>query len=143
MENTMLRLASITSALLMLTTAAYAADLTVTVNGVKNSSGSVAAAIFNAEDNFPRGAPMGGFRMKASGGPVTFTFRNLPSGKYASTSFHDENDNGKLDADPTGLPTEGYGVSNDAREVLAPPQWAKASFDLTDQGKSITINLSY
>jgi len=33
------------SALLMLTTAAYAADLTVTVNGVKNSSGSVAAAI--------------------------------------------------------------------------------------------------
>ena len=42
-----------------------------------------------------------------------------------------------------GLPTEGYGVSNDAREVLAPPQWAKASFDLTDQGKSITINLSY
>jgi len=139
----MLKFAGIASTLLLLTTAANAADLTVTINGVKNSNGSVAAAIFNAEANFPRGAPMGGFRMKASGGPVTFTFRNLPPGKYAMTSFHDENDNGKLDADPAGVPSEGYGVSNDAIEVLAPPKWAKASFDLTDQGKSIAMSLNY
>lgn len=139
----MLKFAYVTTSLLIFTSAAEATDLTVTINGVKNSTGSVAAAIYNAEANFPRGAPLGGFRMKASGGPVTFTFRNLPPGKYAMTSFHDENDNGKLDADPTGLPSEGYGVSNDAREALAPPQWAKASFDLTDQGKSIAISLSY
>ena len=139
----MLKFAGITSALLMLTSAASAADLTVSINGVKNSSGTVAAALFNSDANFPRAQPFGAFRIKASGGPVTVTFRDLPPGKYALTTYHDENDNGKLDADAVGVPTEGYGVSNDAREVLAPPQWAKASFDLTDQAKSIAINLSY
>ena len=131
------------SFLLLSAAAANAADLTVTVDGARNSNGSISAAIFNTETNFPKAPPFGVFRIKASVGQVSFTVRNIPPGKYAMTSYHDENDNGKLDADPTGLPTEGYGVSNDAREMLAPPQFAKAAFDLSDQGKSITINLKY
>jgi uncharacterized protein (DUF2141 family) len=140
----MWKISGLSSVVLTLATAAGAADLTVTVAGVKNSTGSVAAAIFNSDVNFPRAQPpFGAFRMKSSGGPVSFTVHNLPPGKYAITTYHDENDNGKLDADPTGLPTEGYGVSNDAREVLAPPQFSKASFDVGDQNKSITIKLTY
>jgi uncharacterized protein (DUF2141 family) len=131
------------SFLLVFTTAANAADLTVTISGVKNSTGSVAAALFNTETNFPRSQPFSVFRIKASGGPVSFTVHNLPPGKYAMTSFHDENDNGKLDADPVGLPTEGYGVSNDARDPLGPPQFSKASFDIGDQAKTIAIKVTY
>ena len=59
------------------------------------------------------------------------------------TSYHDENSNGKLDADETGLPTEGYGVSNNAREVLSPPQWSKASFELSEQNKTVTVTIAY
>ena len=127
---------------LLLATAASAADLTVTLSGVKNSNGSVAAALFNSEADF-RKTPFSAFRIKASGGPVSFTVHNLPPGKYAMTSFHDENDNGKLDTDPVGLPTEGYGVSNDAREAAAPPQISKASYDIGEQNKSNTINSIY
>ena len=73
---------------------------------------------------------------------MSFTVHDLPPRRYAATAFHDENDNGKLDTDQTG-PTEGYGVSNDAREVIAPPQFAKAAFDVTDQNKTITITIKY
>ena len=121
---------------------ATAADLTVTISGVKNSNGSVAAALFNSEADF-RKTPFSAFRIKASGGPVSFTIHNLPPGKYAMTAYHDENDNGKLDTDLVGAPSEGYGVSNDAREVAAPPQFSKASFDVGDQNQSITINITY
>lgn len=121
---------------------ATAADLTVTISGVKNSNGSVAAALFNSEADF-RKTPFSAFRIKASGGPVSFTIHNLPPGKYAMTAYHDENDNGKLDTDLVGAPSEGYGVSNDAREVAAPPQFSKASFDVGDQNKSITVNITY
>jgi len=127
---------------LLFATAASAADLTVTIGGVKNSNGSVAAALFNSEADF-RKTPFGAFRIKASGGPVSFTIHNLPPGKYAMTAYHDENDNGKLDTDPVGAPSEGYGVSNDAGEVAAPPQFSKASFDVGDQNKSITIKITY
>jgi uncharacterized protein (DUF2141 family) len=128
--------------LMFSTVAATAADLTVTINGVKNSNGSVAAALFNSEADF-RKTPFSVFWIKASGGPVSFTVHNLPPGKYAITSYHDENDNGKLDADPVGSPTEGYGVSNDAREAAAPPQFSKAAFDVGDQEKSIAIKITY
>jgi uncharacterized protein (DUF2141 family) len=127
---------------LLFATAASAADLTVTISGVKNSSGSVAATLFNSEADF-RKTPFAVFRIKASGGPVSFTVHNLPPGKYAMTSYHDENDNGKLDTDPVGSPTEGYGVSNDAREVGAPPQFSKASFDVGNQNMSIPIKITY
>ena len=129
---------------LLMATAADAADLTVVINGIRNSNGAVAAGIFNSEGSFPKAQQaFGSFRLRAPPTTASFTVRNLPPGKYAVTAFHDENDNGKLDADPTGLPTEGYGVSNDARELLAPPQFAKASFDIGNQDKTITVTLGY
>ena len=127
---------------LLLATAASAADPTVTISGVKNSNGSVATALFNSEADF-RKTPFSAFRIKASGGPVSFTIHNLPPGKYAMTAYHDENDNGKLDTDLVGAPSEGYGVSNDAREVAASPQFSKAPFDLGDQNKSTAIKITY
>jgi uncharacterized protein (DUF2141 family) len=124
--------------------AAGATDLTVTINGTRNATGSIAAGIFNSETSFPK-APQAfaAFRIKAQQGTVSFTVHNLPPGKYAVTSYHDENDNGKLDTDVTGLPTEGYGVSNDAREIFGPPQFAKASFELGDQSKTIIVTITY
>jgi len=125
-------------------TAARAADLTVTVSGVRNASGSVSAGIFNSENSFAKPTEaLASFRMKATQGSVGFTVHGLPPGRYAVTAYHDENGNGRLDFDPTGVPTEGYGVSNDARNPLAPPEFAKAAFELRDQSRSIIVNIGY
>ncbi len=124
--------------------AASAADLTVTISGARNANGAIAAGIFNSENGFPKpAAAVAAFRIKAATGSVSFTVHGLPPGRYAVTSYHDENDNGKLDTDETGLPTEGYGISNKAREILSPPQWSKASFELGEQNKTVAVTIEY
>jgi uncharacterized protein (DUF2141 family) len=124
--------------------AAGAADLTVTVSGIRNASGSVSAGIYNSESSFTK-APeaLVLVRIKATQGSVGFTVHDLPPGRYAVTAYHDENDNGRLDFDPTGVPTEGYGVSNDARNPQAPPEFAKVAFEFRDQSKSVAVNIGY
>jgi uncharacterized protein (DUF2141 family) len=125
-------------------TAAQAADLTVIVSGVRNATGSVSAGIFNSAGSFAKASEaFASFRIKATPGSVGFTVHDLPPGRYAVTAYHDENANGRLDFDPTGVPTEGYGVSNGARNPLAPPEFAKAAFELRDQSKSVTVNIDY
>ncbi len=124
---------------------AWAGDLTVTVTGVRNATGSVVAALFDSDGGFPK-APQAAaaFRMKAREGSFSVTFHNLPAGNYAALAYHDENDNGKLDTDEiTGVPSEGYGVSNGAREVAGPPQFAKAAFAVGGDAKSISVELKY
>jgi uncharacterized protein (DUF2141 family) len=125
-------------------TAAGAADLTVTVSGVRNASGSVSAGIYNTERSFAK-APeaLVLVRIKATQGSVDFTVHHLPPGQYAVTAYHDENGNGRLDFDPTGAPAEGYGVSNGARNPQAPPEFAKAAFELGDQNEAVTIEIAY
>ena len=125
-------------------TAAGAADLTVIVSGIRNASGSVSAGIYNSATSFPQASEaLALVRIKATPGSVGFTVHNLPPGQYAVAAYHDENGNGRLDIDPTGAPAEGYGVSNNARNPAAPPEFAKAAFELRDQNKSITINIGY
>lgn len=125
--------------------AASAAELTVTIEGARNPSGAVAVALFNGEDGFPRAArALASARIRAAAhGKASFTFHNLAPGKYAVSAFHDENDNGKLDTDVVGFPTEGFGFSNDARGTLGPPTFAKAAFELGDERKSVTVTLAY
>ena len=51
--------------------------------------------------------------------------------------------NGKLDTNRFGFPTEGYGFSNDARELLGPPSFSAASFPYDGSALNMTIKLHY
>ena len=123
---------------------ASGADLTVTIGGARNANGALALAVFNSESSFPR-VPLAfaSARIRAAQRNASFTFHNLPPGKYAVSAYHDENDNGKLDTDAVGFPTEGFGFSNDARGTLGPPEFAKAAFELGEEKKSVTVKVSY
>jgi uncharacterized protein (DUF2141 family) len=123
---------------------ATAADLTIKIKGARDANGSVVAALYNSKGSFPKeGQQYAAFRTKATTGGASVTFHDLPPGDYAVTAFHDANNDGKLDRDATGIPTEGYGVSNDARELLSPPYWDKASFALGSEAKTITVTIEY
>jgi uncharacterized protein (DUF2141 family) len=124
--------------------AAGAADLTVTVSGIRNASGSVSAGIYDSANSFPKvEEAVVVFRIKARPGTVGFAVHGLAPGHYAVVAYHDENGNGRLDFDPTGAPAEGYGVSNGARNPQAPPEFAKAAFELGDQNEAVTIEIAY
>jgi uncharacterized protein (DUF2141 family) len=51
--------------------------------------------------------------------------------------------NGKLDTHWLGIPTEGYGFSNDATALLGAPSFAAASFAYDGQNLELTIRLQY
>ena len=68
------------------------------------------------------------------------TFEDIPEGTYAVSIFHDENDNGKMDTNFLGIPSEDYGCSNDASGFLGPPKWEDAKFQLKEN-TSIKITL--
>jgi len=70
-------------------------------------------------------------------------FTELKAGAYAVITFHDENDNGKLDENALGLPTEGYGFSNDAEGFFAAPSFKDAAVMLGGHDRAIGITLKY
>ena len=76
-----------------------------------------------------------------AGEAATCAFPDLTPGDYAIELFHDENGNGKLDTF-LGIPTEGFGASNDAPEKFGPPKYADARFTVTGD-QTLTIHMVY
>ena len=67
---------------------------------------------------------------------------NLPPGKYAIRYFHDENMNGNLDTNKMGIPTEGYGFSNNAYGLFGPKPFKEWLFDL-NENKKLSLKIKY
>ncbi len=70
-------------------------------------------------------------------------FEDIPPGTYAIGVIHDENMNGKLDANWLGVPTEGYGFSNDAKGLIGVPSFSAASFPYDGRALDLTMSLHY
>jgi uncharacterized protein (DUF2141 family) len=106
--------------------------LTVTIDGLRNSEGYVTIALHNGETEFPGDE---GFMMKsvkAKKGSIEVTFEKVPTGEYAIAVMHDENGNEEMDFNEYGMPTEGFGFSNEATAEMGPPDFDEASFDVTE-----------
>lgn len=79
--------------------------------------------------------------------PKTLTaeavFDNLPEGDYGIAVIHDENNNEKLDFNEYGMPTEGYGHSNNPAKRTGAPDFNETKFVFSAPSTTITINLIY
>lgn len=117
--------------------------VSVTVSGIQNQKGTIYLALFNNSKSFPiKGKQYKGVRLEANGSSVNYVFKNLPKGKYAVSVYHDENDNGRLDKNIFGAPTEAYAFSRNARGYFGPPDFtAAAIFVQTNQKRNLTIDL--
>lgn len=108
--------------------------LTVKVDGLRNSEGVVQFALYNRDGTIPDENFKEYYKMATSDindGSATFTFFNLPLGKYAVNVLHDENENGKIDKGLI-LPKEGIGFSNyETINLMNRPKFSKASFQLS------------
>ena len=77
----------------------------------------------------------------ATGDVVRVVFNNLPNGTYAIKVFHDVNDNGVLDTNWLGIPTEPYGFSKDAMGTFGPPSFQQASFTVKPGANTTRIRM--
>lgn len=117
--------------------------LTVVVHDVKVAKGKVAIALYNDARVFLKAKLKLDSRwVAAHPGEVTVQFENLPAGNYAVSVMHDENENGELDSNFVGIPTEGFGFSNDAKAMFGPPSYDKCVFH-HQAAERINIHLKY
>jgi uncharacterized protein (DUF2141 family) len=111
---------------------ASAADLTVEIQGIKPATGHVVIAVYNNAKDFPVPEKRMTFKSVVAENSVTsVTFADLEPGRYAVVAYQDENNNGKLDKNLLGVPSEPYGFSNHARGRMGPPSFDAAAVDLS------------
>ena len=114
---------------------------TVTLNfkGMKSDKGNLYIAIYNKEENFLK-KPIKGTIVKVENKKATITLKDIPTGIYAVSAFHDANDNKKMDTNFLGIPKEPTGMSNDATGFMGPPKYKDAKFNVT-KDTTLTINV--
>lgn len=119
------------------------ANLTVTVNNIKNTNGQVLVGLFNSKKTFPTKGQeyKGNIVYPINSTSATTTFNNIPSGNYAIAVIHDEDRSGKLEKNIFGIPMEQYGFSNDVYAKFGPPTFESAAFTVNKEDLLITINL--
>lgn len=118
----------------------------VKVLGIRNSNGTVACALFESPGGFPVDYLRSATNImviKVRDRQARCDFEDMPKGTYALAVVHDENMNGKLDTTFLGIPTEGYGFSNDATGAIGAPSFSAASFPYNGQDLDLTMSLHY
>jgi uncharacterized protein (DUF2141 family) len=118
----------------------------IEILNIRNSTGTVACALFESPAGFPAeflSSATNVMVIKVRKTRARCTFEDIPPGTYAIGVIHDENMNGKLDTNRLGIPTEGYGFSNNARNLFGPPSFAAASFPYDGRTLDLTISLRY
>jgi uncharacterized protein (DUF2141 family) len=106
---------------------------------IDNANGQMRIGIYDSEDSWLK-KPMKGVSSKITDGKCEMNFTNMADGTYAISVYHDEDNDGELDA-ILGIPTEDTGSSNDAPARFGPPKWVDAKFEVTGGIVKQIINL--
>jgi uncharacterized protein (DUF2141 family) len=118
--------------------------LRLDVSGLRNANGAVNCRLFTQPPDFPDGEGVMTVRATIAGERANCTFERLAAGEYAVAVIHDENDNGRLDRNVLGVPSEGYGVSNNHTYALSSPKWDESKFTLASKERAVMrVNLRY
>lgn len=123
--------------------AVTAADLSVAVSGLKTSDGRLMINVVTAEEQMADASDaLASMMLSASTEGVSFTLHNLPAGTYGIQLFHDENNNGELDANLLGIPKEPWAFSNNAAGKFGPPKWQDIRFEISLEDTAVTQTIS-
>jgi len=121
------------------------ASVTITFKGITRPTGMIRGQLFADEASYAGkggAAPAAQFVLPVSGDSVSTMVTGLAPGRYAVKSFHDVDGDGKMGANPFGIPTEPFAFSNDAKGAFGPAAWADAAFEVVagDTAHAITID---
>ncbi|WP_144604350.1 DUF2141 domain-containing protein [Algoriphagus algorifonticola] len=120
------------------------ASISLTVSNCRSNQGMVRILIFDQESGFPdnRKKALKSISLPIKNQESKIAILDLKPGKYSISTFHDEDENGELNKNPFGYPSEKYGFSNNPRVIFTPPSFEKCSFELkANQVREININL--
>jgi len=126
--------------LLAISSQVSAAELEVTISGIKEHSGALYIAAFDSAESMQKGQQWLSMVRVANTDSYQFVEKNLKPGNYAFRVFHDVNGDGDLNMNLMGIPSEPYGFSLNPA-TMGPPSFEQSAVALTDEGASIEIKL--
>ena len=118
-----------------------AATLSIEVEPVVATTGTLQVAIYNNETGFRKQA-VRSVKVAPVAGTTRLQIDDLPAGDYAVMLFHDVNGNDKLDSNLMGIPNEPWGGSVGDKSMFGPPNWNDARFALPEAGLTLRIKLN-
>ena len=125
---------------------ALSGELVVTITGVKKPTGTVLVTLKNSEAAWNNDTDavavqkIAAQKVVADKGTLVVNFGDLPAGTYAVMVLHDENDNHKMDTGFMGIPSEGYGFSNNP-QVHRKPYFSETKFEVGADAVKLAIQL--
>jgi len=128
----------------VLSVAAETCTLDVHITGLRNQKGDAAALAYRSSNGWPEEKDNASATESATihGSQATVSLK-VPPGKYAVAVLHDENENQKLDRNFLGIPTEGFGFSNNPPVFLSAPSFKKAEVNVGCPITSIHVKMIY
>ncbi|MBL4585992.1 MAG: DUF2141 domain-containing protein [Flavobacteriales bacterium] len=117
--------------------------IVLSVNGFNSNKGKLWLALYDNAKAFPSSQKeaIRTEQYEIKNNRVSIKLENINYGIYAISVFHDENSNGKMDANWIGIPQEGIGASNNAKGFMGPPKFEDAKFELDSKQLDLKINL--
>jgi len=114
--------------------------LTVDVTGARTNQGQVIMSVFDSESTHLKVPKMSQVITLSNSGKARFIVTDLDFGRYSISVIHDENNNGELDTNFLGIPSEWVGSSNNVKSMFGPPSFEESAFELSAP-KNITLKL--
>lgn len=125
--------------------AATSNDLKITVDGLKKQQGQICFSVFARSKGFPskKASSLRNGCIKVAENSVELNFKNLKAGNYAVAVFHDVNSDGALNRNFVGIPTEGFGFTNNPKILNGPPKFNDSAVLVAGSSTNTQINLQY
>ena len=131
------------SFLAMLSLKSQTVNITVSIANVSSDKGVIRLYLFDKAEAFPDKINLAikAASAKAIKGTQQIKIEGVMPGNYAIAIVHDENNDGKLNANLIGIPKEPTGASNGAVGKMGPPKFKDAVLPISAATKNFAIKL--
>src|SRR5829696_4970699 len=118
--------------LLFVSSSSFAQNkVVVQITNFQNNKGYCIVCIYdNAKSYAGKGEPLRCTTVNINNKTANAIFENMAEGTYAISVIHDANNNKKFDTNFLGIPTEGYGASQNKLPFAAAPKFDENKFTL-------------
>lgn len=121
---------------------AHATDVAVHVANVGSDAGTVRALVCTRETWLTPNCNIEA-KVPAHVGPVLVVVRGVPPGTYGVIAHHDADDDGDVNQNFIGIPTEGIGFSRGVRIRFSAPSFDAAATAISGPRVDLNIDLQF
>lgn len=120
-------------------------ELWIKVNNIDHATGMIWVGVYNSTESFmiqSKAVKVHGVHATNTGSMMIY-LQDLPFDTYAFALFHDIDNDGRLNQNFIGIPTEPYAFSSKVSSRWRKPYFKEMKFPFTKDRQTLSVNLTY